>query len=75
MLLPHSDFNPVQVAGTTVQRASLHNEDLIRDKDIRLGDTVIIRKAGDIIPQVVGVLIEQRPEDSVPLLCQKLPCL
>lgn len=49
-----------------MQRASLHNEDLIREKDIRLGDTVIIRKAGDIIPQVVGVLIEQRPENSVP---------
>ncbi|KPN97020.1 NAD-dependent DNA ligase LigA [Lysinibacillus sp. ZYM-1] len=66
VVTPTAILTPVQVAGTTVQRASLHNEDLIRDKDIRLGDTVIIRKAGDIIPQVVGVLIEQRPEDSVP---------
>lgn len=66
VVTPTAILTPVQVAGTTVQRASLHNEDLIRDKDIRLGDTVIIRKAGDIIPQVVGVLIEQRPENSVP---------
>jgi len=66
VVTPTAILTPVQVAGTTVQRASLHNEDLIREKDIRLGDTVIIRKAGDIIPQVVGVLIEQRPENSVP---------
>ncbi|WP_285397049.1 NAD-dependent DNA ligase LigA [Lysinibacillus sp. fls2-241-R2A-57] len=66
VVTPTAILAPVQVAGTTVQRASLHNEDLIRDKDIRLGDTVIIRKAGDIIPQVVGVILEQRPEDSVP---------
>ncbi|MFF6017506.1 NAD-dependent DNA ligase LigA [Lysinibacillus fusiformis] len=66
VVTPTAILTPVQVAGTTVQRASLHNEDMIREKDIRLGDTVIIRKAGDIIPQVVGVLIEQRPENSVP---------
>ncbi|WP_107924731.1 NAD-dependent DNA ligase LigA [Lysinibacillus parviboronicapiens] len=66
VVTPTAILTPVQVAGTTVQRASLHNEDLIRDKDIRIGDTVIIRKAGDIIPQVVGVLLEQRPEHSVP---------
>jgi len=66
VVTPTAILSPVQVAGTTVQRASLHNEDLIREKDIRLGDTVIIRKAGDIIPQVVGVILEQRPEDSVP---------
>lgn len=66
VVTPTAILTPVQVAGTTVQRASLHNEDLIREKDIRVGDTVIIRKAGDIIPQVVGVLIEQRPENSVP---------
>ncbi|MEG0259968.1 MAG: NAD-dependent DNA ligase LigA [Lysinibacillus sp.] len=66
VVTPTAILAPVQVAGTTVQRASLHNEDLIREKDIRLGDTVIIRKAGDIIPQVVGVLLEQREENSVP---------
>lgn len=71
VVTPTAILTPVQVAGTTVQRASLHNEDLIRDKDIRLGDTVIIRKAGDIIPQVVCVLIEQRPEDSVPFVMPK----
>ncbi|MEK4627032.1 MAG: NAD-dependent DNA ligase LigA [Solibacillus sp.] len=66
VITPTAILTPVLVAGTTVSRASLHNEDLIREKDIRLGDTVIVRKAGDIIPQIVGVLIEQRPEDAVP---------
>ncbi len=50
----------MRVAGTTVQRASLHNEDLIREKDIRLGDQVVVKKAGDIIPEVVNVLVERR---------------
>lgn len=66
VITPTAILTPVLVAGTTVSRASLHNEDLIREKDIRLGDTVIIRKAGDIIPQVVEVVLEQRPEDTVP---------
>lgn len=66
VITPTAILTPVQVAGTTVARASLHNEDLIREKDIRIGDTVIIRKAGDIIPEVVGVLLEQRPEDAIP---------
>ena len=62
VLTPTAIFEPVQVAGTTVGRASLHNEDLIREKDIRIGDTVIIRKAGDIIPEVVAVVLEARRE-------------
>ena len=66
VVTPTAILEPVQVAGTTVGRASLHNEDLIREKDIRIGDTVIVRKAGDIIPQVVGVVLEHRPEDAVP---------
>lgn len=66
VITPTAILAPVQVAGTTVARASLHNEDLIRERDIRIGDMVIIRKAGDIIPEVVGVLLEQRPEDAVP---------
>lgn len=66
VITPTAILMPVLVAGTTVSRASLHNEDLIREKDIRLGDTVIIRKAGDIIPQVVEVVLEQRPEATVP---------
>lgn len=66
VITPTAILTPVQVAGTTVGRASLHNEDLIREKDIRIGDTVIVHKAGDIIPEVVGVILEQRPENSVP---------
>ena len=66
VITPTAILTPVLVAGSTVGRASLHNEDLIREKDIRLGDTVIVRKAGDIIPQIVGVILEQRPENSVP---------
>ncbi len=66
VVTPTAILAPVLVAGTTVGRASLHNEDLIREKDIRLGDTVIVRKAGDIIPQVVGVVLEHRPEDAMP---------
>ncbi|MGB3262008.1 NAD-dependent DNA ligase LigA [Paenisporosarcina sp.] len=62
-LTPTAILEPVQVAGTTVGRASLHNEDLIREKDIRIGDTVIIRKAGDIIPEVVAVVLEARKEE------------
>lgn len=62
-LTPTAILQPVKVAGTTVGRASLHNEDLIREKDIRIGDTVIIRKAGDIIPEVVAVVLEARKED------------
>lgn len=65
VITPTAILEPVLVAGTTVGRASLHNEDLIREKDIRIGDTVIVHKAGDIIPEVVGVIVEQRPEDSV----------
>ncbi|MFD1037100.1 NAD-dependent DNA ligase LigA [Virgibacillus byunsanensis] len=60
VVTPTAILTPVKVAGTTVQRASLHNEDLIRAKDIRIGDTVIIKKAGDIIPEVVRVVDEQR---------------
>ncbi|WP_313429072.1 NAD-dependent DNA ligase LigA [Siminovitchia terrae] len=60
VITPTAILEPVQVAGTTVQRASLHNEDLIREKDIMLGDWVIVKKAGDIIPEVVNVLTERR---------------
>lgn len=63
---PVAVFDPVDVAGTTVQHASLHNADEIARKDIRVGDTVIIYKAGDIIPQVERVLTELRPSDAKP---------
>lgn len=65
VLTPTAILEPVQVAGTTVGRASLHNEDLIREKDIRIGDTVIIRKAGDIIPEVVAVVMAERQENAI----------
>jgi DNA ligase (NAD+) len=61
---PVAVFDPVMVAGTTVQHASLHNADEIDRKDIRIKDTVVIHKAGDIIPQVIRVLPELRPDDS-----------
>lgn len=63
---PVAVFDPVQVAGTTVQHATLHNADEIARKDIRVGDTVVIYKAGDIIPQVSKVLTELRSKDAQP---------
>ena len=61
-LTPTARFEPVQLAGTTVSRAVLHNEDMIREKGIMLGDTIVVRKAGDIIPEVVG--FKEHNEDS-----------
>lgn len=60
VITPTAILEAVRVAGTTVQRASLHNEDLIREKDIKIGDTVVVKKAGDIIPEVVNVLVDRR---------------
>lgn len=59
-LTPTAEFDPVRLAGTTVSKATLHNEDVIREKDIRIGDKVLVQKAGDIIPEVVAVLPEER---------------
>lgn len=64
VLTPTAVFEPVLVAGSTVSRATLHNEDFINDKDIRIGDKIIIRKAGDIIPEVLSVI--EHSENSVP---------
>jgi DNA ligase (NAD+) len=66
VVTPTAILEPVRVAGTTVQRASLHNEDLIKEKDIRVGDFVIIKKAGDIIPEVVRPLPEKRTGKEQP---------
>ncbi|YAF96540.1 MAG: NAD-dependent DNA ligase LigA [Nodularia sp. CChRGM 3473] len=65
-LTPLAEMRPVQLAGTTVSRATLHNSDRIVQLDIRIGDTVIVRKAGEIIPEVVRVLKELRPADAQP---------
>src|SRR5699024_3571677 len=67
VVTPTAVMDPVQLAGSTVQRASLHNVDLIEALDVRIGDTVEIHKAGDIIPEIVSFVMSQRPEDSQPL--------
>ncbi|PTF67364.1 NAD-dependent DNA ligase LigA [Staphylococcus chromogenes] len=64
VVTPTAVLEPVHVAGTTVSRASLHNEDLIHERDIRIGDEVIVKKAGDIIPEVVRVILDRRPENT-----------
>lgn len=66
VVTPTAILEPVKVAGTTVGRASLHNEDLIQEKDIRIGDAVVVRKAGEIIPEVVRVVLDRRPENTEP---------
>ena len=65
VVTPTAILEPIRVAGTTVSRASLHNEDLIKERDIRIGDSVIVKKAGDIIPEVVSI-IDRRPNDAKP---------
>ena len=67
-LTPLAEMLPVQLAGTTVSRATLHNSDRIELLDIRIGDTVIVRKAGEIIPEVVRVIKELRPTDTHPFI-------
>lgn len=65
VLTPVAEFDPVTVAGSTIARATLHNLDEIRRKDVRPGDTIIVHKAGDVIPEVVGPVLDKRPADAV----------
>jgi len=66
-ITPVAHFDPVQLAGTTVSNASLHNFDQIERLDVRLGDTILVEKAGEIIPQVVQVVVTKRPKDAKPI--------
>lgn len=65
VVTPIAQLDPVRIAGSIVQRASLHNEDFIREKDLKIGDYVVVKKAGDIIPEVVNVLVERRTGEEV----------
>ena len=71
VLTPKAVVRPVRLAGTTVTNATLHNQDFITERDIRIGDTVLIRKAGEIIPEILEVDFTKRPEDAVAYV---LPC-
>lgn len=66
-ITPRAVMEPVQLSGTTVRHASLHNFDQVARLDVRIGDTVIVEKAGEIIPQVVRVVVEKRPRDAKPI--------
>ena len=68
VLTPKAVVRPVRLAGTTVTNATLHNQDFISQRDIRIGDTVLIRKAGEIIPEILEVDLSKRPEDAQPYL-------
>ena len=67
-LTPIAELEPVNVGGVLVSRATLHNQDEIERKDFRIGDLVIVQRAGDVIPQVVSVLIDKRPHDAEPFI-------
>ncbi len=66
VLTPKAVLAPVHLAGTTVQSATLHNQDYIAEKDVRVGDTVLVQKAGEIIPEIVEVDVSKRPEGTIP---------
>lgn len=67
VVTPKAEFDPVEVAGSVISRATLHNEDYINEKDIRIGDTIVVQKAGDVIPAVVRVVVEKRIGTEIPV--------
>ncbi len=68
VLTPVAELDPVAVGGVTISRATLHNEDEIANRDVRVRDTVIVRRAGDVIPEVLGPVLERRPPDALPFV-------
>ncbi len=66
VLTPVAEFDPVTVSGSTIARATLHNIDEVHRKDVRVGDTIVVHKAGDVIPEVVGPVLDERPADAAP---------
>lgn len=74
-ITPVACFKPVLVQGSMISRATLHNEDFIKERDIHINDTIVIRKAGDVIPEVVKAIKEERKEDAIPFkMIDKCPC-
>ncbi len=70
-ITPVAELQPVPLGGVIITRATLHNEDYIKEKDIRVGDTVIVERSGEVIPKIVGVVLEKRPPDAVPFVFPK----
>lgn len=66
IVTPVAHLAPVEISGVTVQRATLHNFDLLAERDVRVHDTVVVERAGDVIPEVISVLLDERPKDSRP---------
>lgn len=67
-ITPTAIFEPIRLCGTNVERATLHNQDRINELDVRIGDTIVVRKAGEIIPEVLSVVTSKRPENTVPFV-------